>query len=81
MLKPAIGDKPAAVVIAYGKFIQTILDFTIIALAIFSLVKILNKLRPKEAHEAALTRQETLLTEIRDLLKIQSSRINEEILN
>jgi len=67
-LKAAVGNNPA-VVIAYGKFIQTILDFIIISLAIFSLVKILNKLRPKEAHEAALTKQEALLTEIRDLLK------------
>ncbi|RYG10922.1 MAG: large-conductance mechanosensitive channel protein MscL [Chitinophagaceae bacterium] len=72
-LKPAIDDKPA-VVIAYGKFIQTILDFTIIALAIFSLVKVLNKLRPKEPHEAALTRQESLLTEIRDLLKANKDK-------
>ena len=67
-LKAAVGNNPA-VVIAYGKFIQTILDFIIISLAIFSLVKILNKLRPKEPHEAALTKQEALLTEIRDLLK------------
>lgn len=67
-LKPAVDNNPA-VVIAYGKFIQTILDFTIIALAIFSLVKVLNKLRPKDPHPSALTKQETLLTEIRDLLK------------
>jgi|SRR4051812_9764584 len=67
-LKAAVGNNPA-VVIAYGKFIQTILDFIIISLAIFSLVKVLNKLRPKEPHEAALTKQEALLTEIRDLLK------------
>lgn len=67
-LKAATPDKPA-VVIAYGKFIQTILDFTIISLAIFSFVKILNKLKHKEPHAAALSRQEALLTEMRDLLK------------
>ena len=74
-LKPAEGNAPA-VVIAYGKFIQTVLDFTIIAFAIFSLVKLLNKLRPKEPHEAALTKQEALLTEIRDLLKDTTAKSN-----
>jgi large conductance mechanosensitive channel len=74
-LKPAVGETPA-VVIAYGKFVQTILDFTIIALAIFGLVKILNKLRPKEPHEAALTRQEVLLTDIKLLLQDISKKVD-----
>ena len=67
-LKAASADKPA-VVIAYGKFAQTTLDFIIIALAVFSLVKILNKLKHQHAKEAPPTKQEALLMEIRDLLK------------
>jgi len=57
----------------YGKFIQTCLDFVIIAWAIFVAVKLINRLRREEpAASAAPTappRQEALLEEIRDLLK------------
>lgn len=67
-LKPAEGTAPA-VVIAYGKFIQTIIDFTIIAFAIFSMVKMLNKIKTKDVAPAAPTKEEVLLTEIRDLLR------------
>ena len=67
-LKPAEGNTPA-VVIAYGKFIQTVLDFTIVAFAIFSMVKVLNKIKAKEVPPAVLTKQEVLLAEIRDLLR------------
>jgi len=56
--------------ILYGKFIQTCVDFVIIAAAIFLAVKILNHLRRKEeAKPAPPPRQEQLLEEIRDLLK------------
>lgn len=73
-LKDAEGANPA-VVIAIGKFIQTILDFTIIAFAIFMLVKVINKVKAKEvAPPPPLTAQETLLTEIRDLLKQQQQK-------
>jgi large conductance mechanosensitive channel len=61
-----------AVVLAYGKFIQTIVDFTIVAFAIFLLVKAMNRLQAK-AEEAAAPpappASEVLLAEIRDLLK------------
>ena len=67
-LKAAEGAAPA-VVIAYGKFIQTILDFTIVAFAIFAMVKVINRIKAKEAPPAAPTKQEVLLTEIRDLLR------------
>lgn len=54
----------------YGKFLQTCLDFLIIAWAIFVAVKLINRLRREEpAAPAAPPRQETLLEEIRDLLK------------
>jgi large conductance mechanosensitive channel len=53
----------------YGKFIQTCLDFLIIAWAIFIAVKLINRLRREEPAPAAPPRQELLLAEIRDLLK------------
>jgi len=57
----------------YGKFIQTCLDFVIIAWAIFIAVKLINRLRREEpaapAAPAVPARQEVLLEEIRDLLK------------
>lgn len=72
VLKEAVGDKPA-VTIAYGKFIQTVIDFTIVAFAIFMVVKGINKLKKKEeakpAAPAEPSNEEKLLAEIRDLLK------------
>ena len=71
-IKDAAGDIPA-VVISYGKFIQTAVDFTIIAFAIFMVVKGINALKRKEeeAPEAPPepSTEEVLLSEIRDLLK------------
>ncbi len=71
-LQAAIGDTPA-VVISYGKFIQTMIDFTIIAAVIFLVIKGINNMKKKEAAApaapAAPPAQEVLLTEIRDLLK------------
>ena len=58
--------------IAYGKFIQTCVDFCIIALAIFFMVKLINHFRRHEEKQppaAPPPRQEKLLEEIRDLLK------------
>lgn len=73
-LKAAEGDVPA-VVLAYGKFIQTCLDFLIVAFAIFMGVKVINKLRrAEEAAPPAPTKDQALLTEIRDLLKAQNER-------
>ncbi len=64
----------AAVTLNYGKFIQTVVDFTIIAFAVFLLVKGMNALKKKE--EAAPppappppSKEEVLLAEIRDILK------------
>ena len=63
----------APVVVAYGKFIQSIFDFVIVAFAIFLLIKGINALKRKEeakpAPPAPPSREEVLLTEIRDLLK------------
>ena len=66
-------DEAAAVTLNYGAFIQTVVDFVIIAFAIFMVVKAMNSMKKKE--EAAPppppkpSAEETLLTEIRDLLK------------
>jgi large conductance mechanosensitive channel len=78
-IKEAVVDAAGAVTteavsINYGNFIQTAIDFIIIAFAIFMVIKAMNSLKKKE--EAAPpppppgpTKEETLLTEIRDLLK------------
>ena len=62
-----------APVIAYGAFLNAVINFIIVALAIFVLVKGMNQLRRKQAEEPAeapeAPRQEVLLQEIRDILK------------
>lgn len=72
VLKEASGEAPA-VLLRYGMFIQTVVDFTIIAFAVFVGVRAINSLKRKEAEKPsappAPSPQEVLLTEIRDLLK------------
>jgi large conductance mechanosensitive channel len=72
-LKAAAGEVPA-VTLNYGSFVQTVVDFVIIAFAIFMVIKAMNSMKKKE--EAAPppappkpSAEEALLTEIRDLLK------------
>ena len=76
-LKAAEGDIPA-VVLSYGKFIQTVLDFVIVAFAIFMGVKVINRLKREEAatpaEPPAPTKDQELLMEIRDLLKNQQKQ-------
>ena len=71
-IKEAAGNVPA-VAIVYGKFIQTVIDFIIIAFAIFMTVKGMNKLKRNQevapAAPPAPSKEEVLLTQIRDLLK------------
>ena len=59
--------------IMYGNFIQNIFDFIIIALVIFIMIKNINKMKKKEeaapAAPPAPSKEELLLTEIRDILK------------
>jgi len=61
------------VYLKYGEFITTIIDFTAVAFAMFLVVKAMNKMKAKEAAAPAPppapSKEETLLTEIRDLLK------------
>ncbi len=72
VLREASGDTPM-VAIRYGTFINTVVDFVIIAFAIFLVVKGMNNLKRKEeakpAPPPAPSKQELLLEEIRDLLK------------
>ena len=73
-LKEAVGDVPA-VTLNYGNFIQAVVDFTIIAFAIFMMIKLINRLKKQEAAPVAPpepTKEELLLTEIRDLLKAKN---------
>jgi large conductance mechanosensitive channel len=71
-LKDATSDA-AAVTLNYGNFIQVTIDFIIVAFAIFMIIKAMNRMKKKEeevpAAPPAPSAQETLLTEIRDLLK------------
>jgi large conductance mechanosensitive channel len=69
MLKPAT-DTAAVVAIRYGNFINTLINFVIVAFAIFLLIKGVNRMKKKEeAKPAEPNKQEVLLAEIRDLLK------------
>ncbi len=72
VLKEAAGDVEA-VTLNYGAFIQTLLDFVIIAFAIFMVVKAMNKMKKKEEAAPAAppkpSAEVELLTEIRDALK------------
>lgn len=73
-LKDAVGDAPA-VTLNYGQFLQTTFDFTIVAFAVFLMVKAINTMKKNlETQKAAeplpaAPRNEVLLEEIRDLLK------------
>ena len=72
ILVEASGDA-AAVTLNYGSFVQTVVDFVIIAFAIFMVIKAKNSMKKKEEAAPAAppkpSAEETLLTEIRDLLK------------
>ncbi len=65
--------KVADVTLNYGAFLQNVFDFLIVALAIFAVVKLINKLKRKKAEAPevppAPTKEEVLLTEIRDALR------------
>jgi large conductance mechanosensitive channel len=68
----AAAEGAEAVTMRYGLFIQTVVDFVIIAFAIFMVVKAMNSMKKKEeaapAAPPAPSKEEVLLTEIRDAL-------------
>ncbi|WP_200976156.1 large-conductance mechanosensitive channel protein MscL [Echinicola sp. 20G] len=67
------GVELAAVAIKYGNFLQTVIDFVIIAFVIFMAIKAMNSMQKKEEAKPtpppAPSKEEVLLTEIRDILK------------
>jgi len=68
------GDIVPAVVLKLGNFIQTVFDFTVVAFVIFLMIRTINRVSSKKAEEPVVapaepTKEEQLLTEIRDLLK------------
>ncbi|MCI0422939.1 MAG: large-conductance mechanosensitive channel protein MscL [Acidobacteria bacterium] len=68
-LREAVGNT-AAVTLNYGAFLQTVVDFVIVAFAIFLMIRGINSMRKKqEAASLPPSNQEVLLAEIRDLLK------------
>lgn len=71
-IKEAAGEA-AAVTINYGSFVQTIINFVIIAFAIFMVVKAMNKMQKQEEEKPEAppepSKEEVLLTEIRDALR------------
>lgn len=80
VMKPAEvvdGQEIAAVTLNYGNFLQATFDFLVIAFSIFMFIKLITKLTEKKKAEASATppappapsKEELLLTEIRDLLK------------
>ena len=70
----AAAQAAGAPVIKYGIFVNTILDFVIVALVIFLLVRAMNTLKKKEeAKPAEPTADQKLLTEIRDLLRARGT--------
>ena len=85
VMKPAVvvdGKEIAAVTLNYGNFLQATFDFLIIAFSIFLFIRLLTKLTTKKEAAApatppappAPTKEEVLLTEIRDLLKEQNKK-------
>jgi large conductance mechanosensitive channel len=58
--------------ITYGQFLQTVIDFFLVALSLFLVIKALNYFKKKqveESQESKPSKEEELLTEIRDILK------------
>ncbi|MEM7371625.1 MAG: large conductance mechanosensitive channel protein MscL [Bacteroidota bacterium] len=74
----AAAKEAGAAVFAYGSFIQNVVDFLIVAFAIFMILKAYNASQKKKEEEPAAppapSAEENLLTEIRDLLKAQGSK-------
>ena len=73
VLVQAVADGKGEVALGYGAFLNTLIQFLIIAVAIFMVIKAINKATKKEnpaaAEEPMIPADVTLLTEIRDLLR------------
>ena len=74
-----MGTEAAPVTINYGAFINVLINFIIVAFAIFVVVKTINKLKKKQAAAPAKpTKDQELLTEIRDLLQAKPNASDEQ---
>jgi len=73
-LRPAVGAQPA-VIMKYGAFFQTVIDFFLVAVSIFAMVQVIAKLKRNEPAPppAPPSKQEILLEEIRDALRAQKA--------
>jgi len=75
VIRSAVVDAAGKVItpetaVRYGAFINAVIQFLIVAIAIFAVVKVINTMRRTEPPPPAPpTKEETLLTEIRDILK------------
>lgn len=73
---PVSGTAP--IVLAYGSFLQTVLDFILIAFSVFLMIKFINRFHKKKEEppkaEPVPSKEEVLLTEIRDLLQAQNEK-------
>ena len=75
VINEAAADGTGELAVSYGQFIQTAIDFILIALSIFMVIKLIGKLKkvkkaePVAAKEPEPSKEEVLLTEIRDILK------------
>lgn len=73
---PYESAKSVAVVLGYGAFLTAVINFVLIAAALFWIVRVANRLKQQKTEDSPatapeLTKQEQLLVEIRDLLKAQ----------
>jgi large conductance mechanosensitive channel len=66
--------KKQGAVLAWGNFLTVLINFVIIAWVLFIVVKVMNQIIQSEPHPPPLSKQETLLTEICDLLKSDQQR-------
>ena len=66
------GNEP--LIIKYGLFLQNIIDFVIICVSVFFMIRVINSILRKEEKAKPVPKEEILLTEIRDLLKEQNSQ-------
>lgn len=75
---PAAMEGRKAIIITYGVFLQAVLDFIVIACSIFLMIKLINRLQKKKEETPPPppqpSKEEILLTEIRDLLKEQNKK-------
>lgn len=70
VIPPRAASTGPPVIIMYGQFMQSVVDFLIVAFTIFMFIRLINRFQKKEEEKpAAPSKEEILLTEIRDALR------------